>query len=323
MGPERELGRDVSGKERLQSALRALSAVAQTARTVDDIDRLRAQLGGVESRHVATLGPDEIAKAEFQCFSQFGEDGIIQFLVQRVPIERDIFVEFGVDDYRESNTRFLLVHDNWRGLIMDSADTMHDFLRSTGLAWRHEIDAKTAFIDRDNINDLIRTAGVAGDIGLLSIDLDGNDYWVLEATDVVTPRLIVAEYNGIFGAEAAVTVPYDPAFVRREKHWSGLYAGASLAALTRLADAKSYALVGSNRAGNNAFFVRRDVLGNIPEVTVEDAYVQSRFRESRDRAGELSYISGHEERLRLIADLPLVDLETGRDITVGKRFGLN
>lgn len=312
----------MKGAARLRSALSALRGGTRSASAVE-IDRLRAQLGGVESRHVARLGPDEIAKAEFQCFSQFGEDGIIQFLVQRVPIERDVFIEFGVADYRESNTRFLLVHDNWRGLIMDGADAMHDFLRSTGLAWRYEIDARTAFIDRDNINDLIRTAGVVGDIGLLSIDLDGNDYWVLEAIDVVTPRLIVAEYNSVFGPEAAVTVPYDPTFVRGEKHWSWLYAGASLAALTRLANEKSYALVGGNRAGSNAFFVRRDVLGGIPEVTVEEAYVRSRFRESRNRVGELSYISDHEERLRLIEDLPLVDLDSGRVVSVGERYGLS
>ncbi|HEV8462060.1 MAG TPA: hypothetical protein VGQ38_15275 [Gaiellaceae bacterium] len=306
---------------RLRSALGAFAPRNRIASTVD-IDRLRAQLGGIESRQVATLGPHEIAKAEFQCFSQFGEDGIIQFLVQRVPIEHEVFVEFGVADYRESNTRFLLVHDNWRGLIMDGADTMHDFLRSTGLAWQHEIDARTAFIDRDNINDLIRTAGIVGDIGLLSIDLDGNDYWVLDAIEVVTPRVLIAEYNSVFGSEAAVTVPYNPAFVRGEKHWSWLYWGASLAALTRLAGEKSYALVGGNRAGNNAFYVRRDVLGDIPEVTVEEAYVRSRFRESRNRAGELSYISAHEDRLRLVADLPLFDLDSGRETSVGGRFGL-
>src|SRR3954465_3258957 len=102
------VGREVSATDRLRSALSALNAGTQVAKTVD-IDRLRAQLGWLESRHVATLGPREIAKAEFQCFSQFGEDGIIQFLVQRVPIERATFIEFGVADYRESNTRFLLV----------------------------------------------------------------------------------------------------------------------------------------------------------------------------------------------------------------------
>lgn len=287
-----------------------------------ELDSLRVQLGGLESRQVAGLGPGELRRAEFRVFSQFGEDGIIQFLVQRVPIEHEVFIEFGVDDYRESNTRFLLVHDNWRGLVMDGGESMHEYLRSTGLAWRHELDAKTAFIDRDNINALIRAAAIDGDIGLLSIDLDGNDYWVLEAIDVVSPRILVAEYNSTFGAEAAVTVPYDPQFVRGERHWSWLYWGASLAALGRLAAGKGYALVGGNRAGNNAFFVRRDVLGDIPEVSVAEAYAPSRFRESRDRRGELSYLTGHAARLRLMADLPLVDVESGGELTVAERFGL-
>jgi len=310
--------------ERLRAAAAALRPAGSDAAALqNEMDRLRVQLGGLESRHVAALAPGDIRNAEFQVFSQFGEDGIIQFLVQRVPIENEVFVEFGVADYRESNTRFLLVHDNWRGLIMDSDESMQEFLRSTGLAWRHSIDAKRAFIDRDNINDLIRTAGIEGDIGLLSVDLDGNDYWVLDAIDVVTPRILVAEYNSTFGAEAAVTVPYDPGFVRGEKHWSWLFWGASLTALTRLAAEKGYALVGGNRAGNNAFFVRRDVLGAIPEVGVERAYVASRFRESRSRAGELSYVSSHEQALRLMGDMPLVDVESGSELAVAERFGIS
>lgn len=310
---------------RARSGLSALEALvpARAAAVRSDVDRLRAQLGGLESRHVAGLGPRDIREAEFQVFSQFGEDGIIQFLVQRVTIENDVFIELGVEDYRESNTRFLLVHDNWRGLIIDGGESMHEFLRSTGLAWRHDIDARTAFVDSENINDLIGDAGIEGDIGLLSIDLDGNDYWVFEAIRVVTPRVVVAEYNSLFGADAAVTVPYDPSFVRDKKHWSWLYWGASLAALTKLAVEKGYALVGGNRAGNNAFFVRRDVLGEIPEISVTQAYSPSRFRESRDRAGELSYVSGHERQLRLVSEMPLIDVESGLEVTVAERFELS
>jgi hypothetical protein len=323
LGRESEREHGVRAIGAFRGALAALSTAAAQASTLqDEIDRVRVQVGGLESRHVAALASADIRSAEFQVFSQFGEDGIIQFLVQRVAIENDVFVEFGVGDYRESNTRFLLVHDNWRGLIMDSADSMHEFLRSTGLGWRYNIDAKTAFIDRTNINSLIGAAGIEGDIGLLSIDLDGNDYWVLEAIRVVNPRIIVAEYNSAFGAEAAVSVPYDPTFVRGEKHWSWLYWGASLAAITNLVDDRGYALVGGNRAGNNAFFVRRDVLAAIPEVSIGEAYAASRFRDSRDRAGELSYITRHEDQLRHIADLPLVDVEAGRETTVGERFGV-
>ena len=107
----------------------------------------------------------------------------------------------------------------------------------------------TAFIDRDNINRLIGGAGIEGDIGILSIDLDGNDLWILEAIDVVSPRILILEYNATFGPEAAVTVPYDPSFVRGEKHSSNLYWGASLAALTRTANAKGFSLVGSQPRG--------------------------------------------------------------------------
>jgi hypothetical protein len=287
-----------------------------------DLDRLRAQIGWLESRHVATLGPHEIRRAEFQVFSQFGEDGLIQFLVQRVPITHDVFVELGVSDYRESNTRFLLAHDDWRGLVVDSGTNMHRFLESSGLSWRHDIQATTAFVDRDNVNALIRGAGFDRDIGLLSIDLDGNDYWILGAIDVVSPRILVTEYNSTFGSAAAVTVPYDAAFVREEKHWSGLYWGASLAAIAQLASEKGYALVGGNSAGNNAFFVRRDVLGEIPEVEVEDAYVASRFRESRDADGALSYVSDHRERLSLIGGLPVVDVRSGTEVPVAEALGL-
>ena len=309
--------------ERLRGAAAAVSQLPARSALRSDLDRLRAQIGGLEARQIATLGPHEIASAEFQVYSQFGEDGIIQFLVQRVPILDRAFVELGVSDYRESNTRFLLVHDNWRGLVVDSGEQMHRFLESTELSWRYDIRAVTAFVDRDNANHLIRSASFEGDVGLLSIDLDGNDYWIFQVIDVISPRILVMEYNSTFGPEAAVTVPYDPSFARQEKHWSSLYWGASLAAIARLASVKGYALVGGNRAGNNAFFVRRDVLGDLPEVTVGDAYAVSRFRESRNEKGELTYVSDQSERLRLIASMPLFDTDAGGEVTVAERFSLN
>jgi hypothetical protein len=284
---------------------------------------LRAQLGDLQARAVAELPADALRNSEFKVFSQFGEDGIIQFLVSRVTIERDVFVEFGVEDYRESNTRFLLVHDNWRGLVMDAGSSHQEFLISSGLLWRHHVDAVSTFIDRANINDLIVGAGVEGDIGLLSIDIDGNDYWVMDAIEAVSPRIMVVEYNSAFGRTAAVTIPYDQGFVRSEAHWSNLYWGASLAALRRLADRRGYGLVGGNRAGNNAFFVRRDVIGDVPEVDVSDAYAPSRFRESLNPDGGLSYVSDYSERLALIADLQVHDVEEERTLTIRERFGLD
>jgi hypothetical protein len=242
--------------------------------------------------------------------------------VQRVPIEQRVFVEFGVEDYRESNTRFLLVHDGWRGLVIDGDSAHRRFLEASGLAWRRSIDAVTAFVDRDNIDGLIRAAGVEGDIGLLSVDVDGNDLWVLEAIESVSPRILVIEYNSMFGHDLAVSVPYDPSFVRSEKHYSHLYWGASLAALAAAAGRKGYALVGGNRAGNNAFFVRRDLLGAIPERTVAAVWAPAQFRESRGRNGELTYLGDDREKLRLMRDLPLVDVPAGRTRTIADLYGV-
>jgi hypothetical protein len=286
------------------------------------LDAVRAQMGGLESRLVRDSEPASLRDAEFRVFSQFGEDGIIQYLVGRVPIENEVFVEFGVEDYSESNTRFLLMHNNWRGLVMDGGRAHEGFLKRTGLDWRHDITGRTAFVDRDNINGLIRSAGIEGDIGLLSVDIDGNDLWVLEAIDVVSPRILVVEYNSNFGPEATVTVPYDPRFERGKAHPSHLYWGASLAALDQVAGRKGYVLVGGNSAGNNAFWVREDVAGDLARAAVKDAYAVSRFRESRDESGQLTYVGPREARLRLIRDQPLWDLEAERIVTVGERFGI-
>jgi hypothetical protein len=283
-----------------------------------ELDALRVQIGSLESRLAAALPPGALAEAEFSVFSQFGEDGIIQHLLRHVRIENDAFVEFGVEDYKESNTRFLLVHDNWRGLVMDGGSSHIEFLRTSGLDWKHEIHAVSAFIDRDNVNSLIEGAGFIGDIGLLSVDVDGNDYWLVEAVDVISPRVLVVEYNSVFGPSAPITIPYRPDFRRAHAHWSHLYWGASIAALAVIAGRKGYALVGGNSTGTNAFFVRRDVLGELPEATPEEAWVASRCRDSRDEQGNLTLVTTHTDRVRLIASLPVVDVLRDTRTTVAE-----
>ena len=134
---------------------------------------------------------------------------------------------------------------------------------------------------------------------------------------MVSPRILVLEYNSTFGPDAAVSVPYDPRFERTKAHRSNLYWGASLAALCLAADRKGLAFVGSNSAGNNAFFVRRDVLGDLPTLTAQEGWVDARFRESRDHGGNLTFISGRAARIAVIADLPLVEVVTGNKTTVG------
>jgi hypothetical protein len=305
------------GRPGVREALAVLTRRVARYPVKRDLDRLRFSIGSLEARH-ARAAPT-IREAEFQAFSQNGEDGIIQWLIARVPIERDVFVEIGVHDYSESNTRFLLEHDNWAGLILNGGMRHVAFVRATDLGWRHTIDARSAFVTAENINGLLED--VAGDIGLLSIDIDGNEYWVWSAIEIISPRIVVIEYNSIFGRDRAVTVPYDPAFERGRAHFSGLYSGASLAALCHLAERKGYSFAGANKAGVNAFFVRKDVSHAVPAVSAHAGFVGTRMRVSRDRHGRLMLVGPHEMQRELMAELPLIDVETGDLVAVGDLQG--
>lgn len=275
---------------------------------VHEIELNRILTGTLMSRQLPS-SVSSLHDVEFRVFSQYGDDGIIQYLLERVDAPES-FIEFGVETYRESNTRFLLVKDNWRGLVIDGSESNVASIKKLPEHWRHDLTALASFITRDNINSLFSSAGFTGEVGLLSIDIDGNDYWVWEAIDVVSPVVVVAEYNSVFGAEAKVTVPYAHDFTRRAAHHSNLFFGASLAALCDLAERKGYAFVGSNSNGNNAYFVRLDQLGDLPRLTAAEGYVESRFRESRDESGSLTHLSG-SARLDAIAHLSVHDLTTG------------
>lgn len=266
-------------------------------------------LGKLHAERIRSLPPHaSIQDAEFTVFSQFGEDGILQYLLQRVPLPTRFFVEFGVEDYQESNTRFLLVNDNWGGLVLDSDARLVEAIRKDPLHWRYDLTAACAFITRENIDELLRTQVPSPDIGLLSIDLDGNDYWVWQAIVSLRPRIVVCEYNSLFGATRAVTVPYDPSFSRSRAHFSHLYFGASLAALCRLAAAKGYDFVGCNSKGTNAFFVRSDVSGTLHRLSAAQGFVASTHRDSRDEQGKMNYLRG-ADRGRAIAHLAVYDVE--------------
>ncbi|HYQ72511.1 MAG TPA: hypothetical protein VET88_11380 [Gammaproteobacteria bacterium] len=268
------------------------------------IQRIR-QLGTVES----------LGEAEFRAFSQWGEDGIIQYLINKVPIHERSFVEFGVENYTESNTRFLLLHDNWKGLVIDGSHSHVDFIKRDSISWKHDLTAVCRFITRENINEILAGSGFSGDIGLLSIDIDGNDYWVWEKIDVIRPRIVICEYNSVFGCEHAVTVPYDAEFERGKAHYCNLYHGASLAALCRLATGKGYDFVGSNSTGTNAFFVRNDLQHGLRTFTATEGYIESKIRESRNEAGKLTFLTG-EDRLRAMQDMPVYRVDSNTTVAI-------
>ena len=248
---------------------------------------------------------------EFQVFSQWGEDGIIQYLVHKLNINTKVFVEFGVETYHEANTRFLLMKDNWSGLVIDGSKSNIDMIRKQSISWKHSLSSVQKFITAENINTIITGSGIEGEIGILSVDIDGNDYWVTKAIDCIQPIILINEYNSVFGPDRPISVPYDPSFQRTSAHHSNLYYGASLAALTHLANEKGYALVGCNSAGNNAFFVRRDKLSSLIELSVQEAFVDAKFREARDKNGKLLYLTG-PQRYEYIKGLPVVNVLTNQ-----------
>ncbi|HET6271521.1 MAG TPA: hypothetical protein VFG32_00935 [Bacteroidota bacterium] len=274
------------------------------------VDELRKAIGHLEARltRQELAVPPSLHDYEFKVYSQWGEDGIIQYLINSIEISNKVFVEFGVQDYREANTRFLLQCNNWSGLVMDSSPEFIQRIRSEPLYFRHNLRAICAFIDRDNINQLLKDNGITGDIGLLSIDIDGMDYWIWEAISSIHPRIVVCEYDSLMGSQRAVVTPYDGSFDRLKAHYSFLYGGASIAAIDMLARRKGYSLVGSNSNGVNAFFVRNDLVGTMNVLTPQQAYVRGQFRNSRDQEGNMTYL-GFDDAVRLIADMPLLDVE--------------
>lgn len=279
------------------------------------LDLIQESLGRIESRLHATVPGGNPRDYEFKVYSQWGEDGIIDHLVTRVPVTSRSFVEFGVENYTEANTLFLLKHRFWRGVVIDGSHDNIATVKRTADYWRHDLRADASFITRDNINDIITRNGLSGELGLLSIDIDGNDYWVWEAITCVNPCIVVAEYNSLFGPTAKLSTPYQDDFVRSRADPTNMFYGASIAALDHLAQQKGFSLVAGNSAGNNAFFVRNDLLGSLKRLTPKEAYVQAAFREAHTAQGEVLYLT-FGERQAAIAHKPLVDVASGKVVTL-------
>ncbi len=246
-----------------------------------------------------------IQEMEFQVFSQWGDDGIIQYLISKINIPNKVFIEFGVENYKESNTRFLLINNNWSGLVIDGSEENIKYIKNDIITWAFDIHATNAFITKENINDLIGVflkKGYPSEIGILSVDIDGNDYWVWKQIDVVNPAIVIVEYNAVFGDKNTWTIPYKPDFYRVNEHNSYQYWGVSLNALCHLAEEKGYYFIGCNSNGNNAYFVRKDKIGDLKPLRCEEGYVKSKFREYIDEHGDRM---GGEKRIDLIRGMKI------------------
>ena len=256
---------------------------------------------------------EKIQDIEFKIFSQFGDDGIIQFLIDELQIDYEYqnFIEFGVEDYSEANTKFLLLNNNWSGLILDSSNENIENIKKSNFFWKFELEAIECFVNKENINSIITNSNIyKKKIGILSIDIDGNDYWVWREINVIDPLIVIVEYNSTFGFEKKISIPYRQDFERSKAHHSNLYWGASIEALKFLAKQKGYKFLTTNSAGNNAYFIKQNIFDKIKLNLKKNTY-QSKFRESRDQSGKKTFIN-YDKRLSIIGHLEVEDVETNK-----------
>lgn len=217
---------------------------------------------------------------EKKIYSQHGEDGIIDYIFSKIGTTNKNFVEFGFTEGKgriEFNSAHLLIDKGWEGILIDAnkgnigkdtvliKDKIGKSINNTLIL--------NYLLTRDNVNSIFIKNRKSFEIDMLSIDIDGNDYWIWEEITTLNPRVVIIEYNAHFGNEKCITVEYDPHFNRHKKHFSKAYFGASLPALEKLGCSKGYYLVGVDNSGVNAFFLRKDILhDDLQKQTAKDCW---------------------------------------------------
>lgn len=233
--------------------------------------------------------PRALAAHGFKVYSQAEEDGILHEILRRIGVTSRTFIEIGVSNGRECNTR-LLLRQGWKGIWIDGSADYESEIKSFFFKEidAHQLTIVCDFVTPDNINDILAAHCFPGstDIDVFSIDIDGNDWHVMRALSYVFPRVIVLEYNPIFSPPIEWVACYDA-----KRYWmGGDDYSASLKSYELLLGEKGYALVGCTLNGNNAFFVKRDLLGDhfVPDTSAEHHFEPQRFWLTS------GFIRGHE-----------------------------
>jgi hypothetical protein len=244
----------MTGPDKLDDILSQLRRDHELARYTAQMNVLAAWTREIETPRNAA--PKRLLRHGYKVYSQNDEDGIIAEIFRRIGTTGRVFVEFGVESGAECNTVKLLV-EGWRGLWIEANPASMVAIRQAFAPFleTRQLAVEERAVTAENIDALLARGGIAGEIDLLSIDIDYNDYWVWKAIQAVNPRVVVIEYNATLRPPMAVVVPYDPT-----RQWDGSnFYGASLEALVRLGAQKGYRIVGCSLAGVNAFFVRQDL----------------------------------------------------------------
>ncbi len=252
-----------------------------------------------------------INDAEEKIFSQNGEDGIIDYILEIINVKDPKFVEIGVEDYIESNTRLLYHIRNSQGLIVDQTIDINKLSKNLEL-WKGRLKVLKKAVTPKNINEIINYENFNKDLDLFSIDIDGLDFWVIKELPTNFAKICIAEYNPLFGSEYEVTVPNIENFNRTNYHYSNLCWGVSLKGLINLMNEKNFVFLGTNNLKNNAFFVNKDYEQLFKKVILEKNielknFTNHKFQESRDKNGNLTYLS-RKEQLKEVEDCYVINI---------------
>ena len=239
----------------------------------------------------------KLSDTGFRVFSQYEEDGKLLFIFSIIGMENNQFVEIGSNDGINSNCANLFFNFGWYGLFIDCDTWSIKRGKRFYNKYPNPLQYKPKFIcekvTRENVNQIIGEAGISGAIGLLSIDIDGNDYWVWDALSIIDPKVVIIETHNEFGLNNIV-VPYDPKSEYSNKH--PVYHGASPIAMVKLAKKKGYRLVGANQLGFNFIFIKNGIVDTIiPEVSVESVLTHPSLQEGYKAYEEIKdwdYVKG-------------------------------
>jgi hypothetical protein len=244
---------------RTLNRLRGLALGAAAQRALKAADRSRGIYPSLHELVERYRGGPDLTAYELRVFSQNGEDGVLAEILRRIGVGARTFVEFGVQDGSEGTTVFLAQVMGWSGVYLEAEPAAYAALERR-FAASPRVRTLHAAVEPDNVEALFEQAGVQEEPDVVSIDVDGNDYWIWRALERFRPRVLVIEYNGDLDPASSQLMPYMPGF--RWDHSSGY--GASLGALEALGTEKGYTLVHTELAGVNAFFVRSELAGDLP-----------------------------------------------------------
>lgn len=258
---------------------------------------------------------EDLTEVEVKIFSQNGEDGIIDFLIRKLKIKSKNFVEIGVENYRESNTRYLYNKYHQKGLIMDCIENMEEKVKPFVNLWKGDLRIVNKEINSDNIVSLLKKH-CDYKIDLFSLDIDSIDYWIIDKLPNNISKIFVAEYNPVFGSDLEVTVPNIKGFNRTKYHYSNLCYGMSLKALINKMRLKGYYFVGTNLQKMNAFFVsekyEKEKYFDKLNIRGLKYYTSSNIRDSRDKNNNLNYLTGFQ-KLDEIKNCEVINLKDGKN----------